>query len=393
MEKEIYRAEEITNKERAIIYGIIRKDGTVSTRYSSEPIFPAKLAEELRQNDDLKRKCPIDENGNVKVNEIDKKEITRLMIDNKEQVFSRLCSERSEDLVTFTVFESLNIIHGRDENNTPFDITPLLGGQKVRYRNKVRLWFGANGDTLFWRPLDDKDIPPDKYNPALLDTIKKIEIHPREIGGHIQRTESDAVHVNSDKKTMVFLDAKLTAQSSPCYSAEQKACRLYVKCSRSDGGHQKENHCDYWGSDNFAEKDLIPKYFNSIKKPENISGEVDNQIAFCNKYYQLMRNWLFGNILVDTVDAFKGWDFHLVHVGDINHLQDMEFYLGFKKHLKEIDIEGQPSRTFALTTWQHIASSVGQTFPADEKALSLLGWLSNHPVTGSIYGQHNCLFR
>ncbi|MFH1227750.1 MAG: hypothetical protein V1701_07590 [Planctomycetota bacterium] len=386
-------AEKIRSNGSIEIYGIRNKYKQISTKYSSGPVFPDKLAEELRANPDLARKAPLDENGNIvqstdKKEKIDGKERRELTVGGQTKISSRLCSERSEDLVTFTVFESLNILFANRGENTPLDIQPLLGGQPVRYVDKVRLWFGKGSDVLFWVPYDKKDRYPDNEEERnkLWKTIEELEKHPRKInmgrGPKVQYTEVDAVHINKSKKVLTFLDAKLTAKTSPCFSVKEKKCR-YVK----DIG------CDYW-KNKFGQ--TIDKYFKNVAPPDSKDGKRNGVETFCNKYYQLMRNWIFGNVLVDDEGAFRDWDFHLIHIGDINHLQDMIFYTGFKERLMERNKNEQSVRTFALTTWQNISSAVCETFckgqEKDQKALSLLDWLSNHPVTGNIYGQQNSVW-
>ncbi|OHB71766.1 MAG: hypothetical protein A2W23_00510 [Planctomycetes bacterium RBG_16_43_13] len=376
---------ERTNRQN----GIERTNRQIGTIYSSNPILPAvPLADELRKNKDFGRKAPLDKDGNIIEDKIDPKELRRFIVNGKKRILSRLCSERSEDLVTFTVFESLNILF-KDSKQKHLDIKPLLGGMGDKYKDKIRLRYGERSDTLFWRPDSNRDNSEDIF----LKTIKLIEptnSMGRVIPGKIQYTEIDAIHIkhlDNGKGIITFLDAKLTAKSSICVkkkkntSNAEKICRLYL-----DNEGVKQKHCDYWESGPFKQgESLIERYFKNVQKPENRYGEINGEATFCNKYYQLMRNWLFGNVLVDMVAEFKGWDFHLIHIGDINHLQDMTFYTAFKGHLRE-----QGNRTFALTTWQNISSAAFETL--GNRAMPLLDWLSNHPVTGSVYGQRNPLF-
>lgn len=207
---------------------------------------------------------------------------------------SRMARERSEDAVTWNIFRFL------EKNNLTEEFISGISGKEERSAELI-YWSYSQQMKHDWEPLNEARMT---------------------FGEAIARGSEPDLVIKTDD-SLVFLEAKLGSGNETI--PNKNACLKAYKT----------------GADHWFEKVFKSDY---------------QTIAVKDKKYELMRFWLLGTWLANTL----GLRFYLVNLVRAGEEEEIEDFFG--KHIKQDEMQGFMRKEWEeiyhlLSTWQHIAST------------------------------------
>ncbi len=266
------------------------------------------------------------------------KDTARLLdnIGNKKR--RDMCSCISEDVVTWNVFCGLM---SEEPIKGVVSLPDLITGKGIEIPLNESRFF-------FW----NKDLDGRKWT-ELYEVLPRVEANPK------RPTEVDAALLNRSHRLVVFFDCKLTSEHVLCGApfGQRRECRLHRRSQRDP----KYNGCSYWGDKNpeerygwrevnFVHKYFVPQVARVPKRDweKETDKEETKYLPFCCRYYQMMRNWIVGNEVANSL----GFEFRLVEVASEGCFEK-KLYRGFR------DAIINDREHFHLITWQGVMEAEG----------------------------------